>query len=222
MSIYTEKDRLHTYLASLDDGRGEDVMLLQIRREALEEAVPIIRPAMQNLLRTLLACVRPARILEVGTGVGFSALWMAACTPENCSITTIENYAKRIARVKENLHRHPLGKRVTLLEGDAAKVLPGLCEAGELFDFVFMDAAKGQYPVFLPYIKQLVRPGGMIVTDNVLQDGDILSSRYAISRRDRTIHSRMRTYLYTLTHDEDLVSSILDVGDGAAVTVRVK
>lgn len=221
MSIYTEKDRLNTFLASLDDGRFLDEELERIRREAVAGNVPVIRPGMQNLLRTLLACMRPRRILEVGAGAGFSALWMAACAPPDCVLTTIENYAKRITLAKENFSIHPLGNRITLLEGDAQEILPALCRGGDRFDFVFMDAAKGQYPVFLPYIKKLIQPGGMIVTDNVLQEGDILSSRFAVSRRDRTIHHRMRAYLYSLTHDPDLVTSILDVGDGAAVTVKM-
>ena len=222
MEIYTEKDRLRTFLASLGDGSGEDEILEGIRREAVRDGVPVIRPGMRSLLRTLLAAAGPERILEVGTAVGYSALWMAGCAPEGCRILTVENYEKRIKKARENFALHPLGNRISLLEGDAAGILPGLVQAHEQFDFIFMDAAKGQYPALLPLVKKMVRDGGMIVTDNVLQEGDILESRYAVKRRDRTIHRRMREYLYALTHDEELVTTILETGDGAAVTVKRK
>ena len=109
--------------------------------------------------------------------------------------------------------------RITLIEGDATEVLPTL--EGP-FDFVFMDAAKGQYINFWPEIKRLTKDGGIIVTDNVLQDGDIIESRYAITRRNRTIHKRMRDYLYELTHDKGYTTTILPLGDGVSISVKGK
>ena len=210
-------ERLVTYVNSLDKGNTD--LLNQIEREALLDHVPIIRKDMQSFLKVLLASHKPAKILEVGTAVGFSALLMAEYDPCDCSITTIENYEKRIPVAKENFRRAGRQEQITLLEGDAAKILPELTES---YDFIFMDAAKGQYIHFLPEILRLLAPGGLLVSDNVLQDGDIIESHYAVTRRNRTIHKRMREYLYTLTHSEELVTSVLPVGDGITVSVKTK
>ena len=106
---------------------------------------------------------------------------------------------------------------IELLEGDAAQVLKTLTEP---YDFIFMDAAKGQYIHFLKDVMRLLEPGGVLVSDNVLQEGDIIESRFAVTRRNRTIHKRMRDYLYELTHMEELTTSVLPVGDGVTVSVR--
>ena len=110
-------------------------------------------------------------------------------------------------------------KRQALLEGDAADVLKTL---NEPFDLIFMDAAKGQYIHFMPDILRLLKTGGTLVSDNVLQDGDIVESHYAVTRRNRTIYKRMREYLYELTHREDLVTAVLPVGDGITVSTKVE
>ena len=105
-----------------------------------------------------------------------------------------------------------------MLEGDATEILKNL--AGP-YDFIFMDAAKGQYINFLPDILKLMPVGGVLISDNVLQDGDVMESRFAVTRRDRTIHSRMREYLYELKHNEQLCTDILPVGDGVTVSVKI-
>lgn len=209
-------ERMETFLASLD--AGNTPFLDQIEREALETDVPIIRTQTQGLLRFLLAVRKPMSILEVGCAIGFSALLMSEYAPEGCKITTIEKYEKRIPVAKENFARAGKEEVITLLEGDAADILKDL--AGT-YDFIFMDAAKGQYIHFLPEILRLLAPDGLLVSDNVLQDGDILESRFAVERRNRTIHSRMREYLFELTHNEALRTVVLPVGDGVTVSVRV-
>lgn len=208
-------ERLVTYINSLDTGNTK--MLDTIEREALEDYVPIIRKEMQTFLKWLLAMKRPARILEVGTAVGFSAILMAEYNPVDCHITTIENYEKRIPIARENFRRAGKEAQITLLEGDAAEVLKTLEEP---YDFIFMDAAKGQYIHFMPDILRLLAKDGTLVSDNVLQDGDIIESRFVVTRRDRTIHKRMRDYLYALTHHEELVTAVLPVGDGITVSTR--
>ena len=208
-------ERLVTYINSLNQGNTE--ILNQIEREALQGNVPIIRKDMQSFLKVLLAFYRPAKILEVGTAVGFSAILMAEYNPVACEITTIENYEKRIPVAKENFCRAGKERQITLLEGDATEILADM--DGE-YDFIFMDAAKGQYINFLPDVFRLLKEGGVLVSDNVLQDGDIIQSHYAVTRRNRTIHKRMREYLYELTHREDLVTSILPVGDGITLSVK--
>ena len=207
-------ERLVTYINSLDTGNTS--ILDQIEKEALDSYVPIIRKEMQQFLKLLLAM---KWILEVGTAVGFSSILMAEYDPVPCEITTIENYEKRIPIAKENFIRAGKEKQITLLEGDAAQILPTLTET---YDFIFMDAAKGQYIHFMPDILRLLGSEGTLVSDNVLQDGDIIESRFAVTRRNRTIHKRMREYLYELTHDERLVTAVLPIGDGVTVSTWKK
>lgn len=209
-------ERQTAFIRSLD--QGNTPFLNEIEREAREAGVPIIRPEAQRLLRFLLQMQKPRQILEIGSAVGFSALLMSEYGPSDCHITTIENYEKRIVKARENLKRAGKEDQITLLAGDAADLLPKLTES---YDMIFMDAAKGQYLSFLPEVMRLLSLQGLLVSDNVWQEGDILESRYAVTRRDRTIHSRMREYLYRITHDERLETVILPVGDGVAASVRV-
>lgn len=208
-------ERMAAFIDSLD--KGNRPFLDEIEKNALEEQVPIIRKPMQSLLKFLLALTRPRNILEVGTAIGFSALLMDEYSPEGCHITTIEKYEKRISAARENFRRAGAGDRITLLEGDAADLLK---ELDGSYDFIFMDAAKGQYLNFLPDILRLLSPGGILISDNVLQDGDIIESRFAVTRRNRTIHARMRDYLYELKHHSGLETVVLPVGDGVTLSTR--
>ena len=189
-------ERMRTYINSLD--MGNTPFLEELEQYAIRERVPIIRREMQSFIKMFLAVNRPKRILEVGTAIGFSTLLMCEYGPDDLKITTIENYEKRIPIAKENFIRAGKEKQIMLLEGDAAQILPTLTET---YDFIFMDAAKGQYIHFMPDILRLLGSEGTLVSDNVLQDGDIIESRFAVTRRNRTIHKRMREYLYELTHD---------------------
>lgn len=204
---------MHTFLASMDTGNSE--FLNRLEEKAKASQVPIIRGETQSVLRVMLASVRPKTILEVGCAIGFSAILM--CENSDAHITTIENYEKRIGPARENFRAAGVSDRVDLIFGDAQDVLKTL--AGP-YDFIFMDAAKGQYIHFLPEVMRLLAPGGMLISDNVLQEGDILESHYAVERRNRTIYKRMREYLHEITHRDDLVTTILPIGDGLAVSVR--
>ena len=208
-------ERMVTFINSLDTGSGEFLDALEL--QAKKDRVPIIRREMQSFLKVLLQIKKPAKILEVGTAVGFSALIMARYTSEETHITTIEKYEKRIPIAKENFQAANMQHRITLLEGDALEILKSIDES---FDFIFMDAAKGQYIHFYPEVMRLLEPGGILVSDNVLQEGDLIESHFAVERRNRTIYKRMRDYLYTLKHDERLETAILPVGDGAAVSIK--
>jgi predicted O-methyltransferase YrrM len=208
-------ERLVTYINSLDTGNTK--ILDAIEKEALDSYVPIIRKEMQSFLKLLLAMQRPGRILEVGAAVGFSSILMAEYGPADCQIVTIENYDKRIPIARANFARAGKEQQITLLEGDAQDILPTLKEP---FDLIFMDAAKGQYIHFMPEVLRLLAPHGVLVSDNVLQDGDIIESHYIVERRNRTIYKRMREYLYELTHNEELVTAVLPVGDGITVSCR--
>jgi predicted O-methyltransferase YrrM len=197
--------------------------LRELEKTALLEGIPIIRKETQTFLKVLISMKQPKRILEVGTAVGFSSLFMSEYMPEGCSITTIEKMPLRLEKAKKNFLEAAVGEKVTLLEGDALIILGNLAKAEPFaFDFIFMDAAKAQYMNFLPEVMKLLPVGGVLITDNVLQDGTVAESRYSITRRDRTIHSRMREYLFALTHMEELETSIVPVGDGVTVSVKIK
>lgn len=213
--------RIEIYIESLEAQLPP--LLRKIEKKALEDGVPILKKPARDLLRVQIGQLRPARVLEVGTAVGFSALYMSHFIPSGGKLTTIEKVPERIAGAKRNfaLAEEILEQRnvsITLLEGDAAKILKELVEQEEQYDLVFMDAAKGQYMHFLPDVLKLLAPSGTLISDNVLQDGMLIESRYAVTRRDRTIHLRMRKYLYALTHENGLDTVILPAGDGIALT----
>jgi predicted O-methyltransferase YrrM len=208
-------ERFVGYINSLE--RGNPAYLDELEQYALAENVPIIRKEMQSFLKTLIVMNKPMQLLEVGTAIGFSALLMSEYMPKGAHITTIEKYEKRIPIARENFQKYGKEECITLLEGDAMEILQTL--EGR-FDFIFMDAAKGQYIHFLPQVLRLLKEGGVLVSDNVLQDGDIIESKYAITRRNRTIHTRMRDYLYTLKNHEQLETAILPLGDGVALSVK--
>lgn len=214
--IVITEERISTFINSFDTGNTP--FLNELEQFAIKTNVPVIRPQMQSFLKLLLAMKQPKQILEVGTAIGFSALLMSEYGPRDCKITTIEKYEKRIPIAKENFKKAGKEESITLLEGDAAEILK---ELSGPYDFIFMDAAKGQYIHFLPDILKLLPVGGILVSDNVLQDGDVMESRFAVTRRDRTIHSRMREYLYELKHNEQLCTDILPVGDGVTVSVKL-
>lgn len=211
-------NRITEYLHSLETSRGE--LLDTIEKKAIEDGVPIIRIETAALLRSLTAALRPENILEIGTAVGYSALQMCQVMPKNCHITTIEKYEKRIPEAKENFRKAGEESRITFLEGDADMWLKEL--KGKQFDLVFMDAAKGQYLNWLPLLLDLMPVGAVLISDNVLQDGDVVQSRFAVQRRNRTIHSRMREYLYELKHMEEFETAVIPIGDGVTISTRIR
>jgi predicted O-methyltransferase YrrM len=209
------ESRVSVFIRSMETELPE--YLREIEAYAKEERVPVIRREMQSLLRVMVSMKRPEKILEVGTAIGFSALLMSEFAPAECLVTTIDKYEKWIAVAKENFRKQGKEERIRLVEGDAADLLKELTGT---FDLIFLDAAKGQYIHFLPDLVRLLPVGGLLVSDNCLQDGDILESRFAITRRDRTIHGRMREYLYEVMHHPQLESCILPVGDGVVLSTR--
>lgn len=208
-------ERMTAYIRSLDS--GESGLIKEIAKSARMDGVPIIRQETASLMRVLITMTKPKKILEVGTAVGFSALLMSEYAPSYTKITTIEKFQKRIDEAKQNFEKAGTGDRITLLEGDAMEILKALDGP---YDFIFMDAAKGQYIHFLPEVMRLLEDGGTLVSDNVLQDGDVIESRYAVTRRNRTIHSRMRDYLWELKHRDDLETVILPIGDGVTISTK--
>lgn len=207
-------ERMLTFINSLD--RGLTPFLEDLREKAEKDEVPIIRRNMQSFLRTWLTITKPTAILEIGTAVGFSAILMASYGDPTAKITTIEDFDRRIPVARENFRKSGYEDRITLLEGDAAEILPKL--EGP-YDFIFLDAAKGQYIRFLPEIRRMMRSGSVLIADNVLQGGDIIESHYIVERRNRTIYRRMREFLRAVEDDEGLESCVLPVGDGISISV---
>ncbi len=193
--------------------------LEQLEQRAIADGIPVIRPSTQGVLKYILASSCPERILEIGTAVGFSAIFMATYGSENLHIDTIENYEKRIGPAGQNIKEAGMEDRIDLIEGDAQMQIERLAGEGKVYDMIFMDAAKAQYISYLPVCKRLLKYGGILVADNVLFDGDIVQSRFAVRRRDRTIHSRMREFLRAVSEDEEMVTTILPVGDGMTLSV---
>ena len=214
---YVTDDTMNAYLRSVQP--MYDGVLGEIQKEAIAAEVPIVPPEVARLLSVLLTMQKPKNILEIGTAVAFSAGLMCRYLPEEGTVTTIDRYEVMLKDARVNIKRMGLEDKIKILEGDAADILPTL--EGP-YDVIFMDAAKGQYIHWLPMILRLLSDGGILFSDNVLQDGDVVQSRYAVERRDPTIHARMREYLYTLKHMEELETSIIPIGDGAAISVKIE
>lgn len=207
-------DRIATFINSFDEGNSP--FLENLERSAKERGIPVIRRETQSFLKTIITALGPGRILEVGCAVGFSTILMAEMAPAGAGIITIESDPARAREAKENFRKSGFGRNIVISEGDAADILKTLSDP---FDFIFMDAAKGQYVNFLPDVKRLMHSGSVLVSDNIFQEGDIIESHYIVERRNRTIYKRMREYLLLLKDDKDLETCILPVGDGLSLAV---
>lgn len=212
-------ENLAEYIDSLESDSPD--YLMEMEQKALDAHVPIIRKQAQSLLRFFIKMYQPSKILEIGTAVGFSASYMSEYMPAHCSITTIEKMPERIQCARENFEKIPRKDDIIFLNGDAISVLKDLSDKNETYDFVFLDAAKAQYMNYLDYIMKMLPKGGLFITDNVLQEGSVAESKFGVLRRERTIHTRMREYLYTVKHMEELETIVLPVADGMSVSYRV-
>ncbi len=193
--------------------------LEELEKITRADNIPMIRKSAQSLIRFVLANIRPSSILEIGTATGFSAIFMATYAPD-ALVDTIENYEKRIKVAKKNIADAGFSDRINLIEGDAQPVIEELEQKKRSYDMIFVDAAKAQYISYYPVCKKMLTEGGVLLCDNVLFDGDIVLSRFAVRRRDRTIHARMREFLRTLSEDTEMVSTILPIGDGMTLSVK--
>ena len=211
-------ERFESFLESLpDDLPG---YLLDLELENIRANIPIIRKGSQRLIRFMLELKKPVKVLEVGTATGFSSIFMLEFLDKKAEITTIEKMKERIDKAEETFRNLDKNKQITLIKGDAMEILADLVSKNKMFDFIFMDAAKGQYINFFENIKKLLVPGGMLITDNMLQEGRLLDSRYTVVRRDRTIHQRMREYVNVLMTDKNFETILLASGDGMAVSIK--
>lgn len=188
----------------------------EIRAEAKRNYIPIIKRDTENFLKFVLKMQNPGSILEIGCAVGYSAAVMLENS--DADIVTVEKMPERVEEAKRNIKYADFESRASILEGDAGEILKSLADKGEKFDFIFMDAAKAQYITWMPVVKKLLKESGMIFSDNCLQEGDLAESSFAIRKRDKTIHKRMREYIYLLLHDETLESWIFSIGDGVLLS----
>lgn len=209
-------ERIVSYIHSLERSNGP--LLDGMEAYAKSNRVPIIRKEAESFLKVMLMIKQPEKILELGTAIGYSAILMSECIGDNSKIVTIENYEKRIPVARENIKKAGREDKIQLIFGDALEEMKRMPDA--CFDFVFMDAAKAQYIYFLPEVIRVMRPGAVLVSDNVLQEGDLIESRFAVARRDRTIHSRMREYMYEVKNSTELMTTIIPMGDGLTVSVK--
>lgn len=188
-----------------------------VQRNAEAEGLPIIQPETAAFLDTLLLMQKPVKALEIGCCVGFSAGLIARRLSPAGRLLTIDRYDYMIQKARQNFSFMGISDRVDLLEGHAQEILPLLTET---FDFVFVDAAKAQYGLFLREIIRLTKKGSLIVFDDVLKDDIAVKDRFEVERRQRTQHRRMRYFLWQLTHSEGLSASIVPIGHGIALCYR--
>ena len=193
---YVTEDYLNMYLRTVQP--KYEGTLGEIQAEATEKNVPIIPHETARFLSVLLTLKKPKHILEIGTAVGFSSSLMAQYIPEDGTITTIDRFEVMLKDARVNIDRMGLNDKIKILEGDASDILPTL--EGP-YDVIFMDAAKGQYSNFLPHCIRLLSVGGMLIVDDVLQGGDIAKTRFEVPRRQRTIHKRLRNFLWDISHN---------------------
>ena len=212
-------ERIRTFVKSYIKEDSEK--LEEIYSSAVEREVPVIREDTRDYLRLLLNQVKPVKVLEIGTAVGYSALFMAEVLDNigEYHIDTIELDDVRAEEAQGHITEFGKEDKIHLYRGDAAEVLKTLTEK---YDFIFIDAAKAQYMNYLQAVMKLVHADSVIVTDNVLESGLVLESHFLVEKRDRTIHDKLREYLYTLKNDERLETAILSIGDGVAVSVVKK
>ncbi|MCF0142682.1 MAG: O-methyltransferase [Parasporobacterium sp.] len=209
-------ENLTSYIHSLEKDNSPE--LEAIRAEAVEDGVPIIRREMESFLSVLLMLKKPLRILEIGTGVAYSAIFMALNS--KAEIITVENYEKRLIKAKENINSMGLKERINLIEADAVEKVREMAEASETFDMIFLDGPKAQYINMLPDLTALLPAGGILLADNVLQEGHISDSRFMTERRDRTVHQRMREFIWEVKHSEHFETSVITIGDGVTLSVK--
>ncbi|MER2174896.1 MAG: O-methyltransferase [Carnobacterium sp.] len=194
-----------------------DGSLGEIERQANKEGVPIIPHETVVFLNLLLGQIKPKQILEIGAAIGFSSSLMAQHVGDEGHVTTIDRYDVMIKKARKNYEVLGLTDKVTLLEGQAADILSTL--EGP-YDFIFMDSAKSKYYDFFPDCMRLLKKGGMLIVDDVLQGGTILAPKEEIPKNRRTIHRKLNAFLDVVMHHPSLESSIVPLGDGLLMVVK--
>ena len=187
--------------------------LEKIKKKALEDKVPIIMDDTLEAVAKILSEIKPNKILEIGTAVGYSAICFSEYLQENGKIDTIERDTERVKEARENIKKAEVEDKINIYEGDAVEILPTL---NDEYDVVFIDAAKGKYPFFLNQALRMIRQGGVIIADNVLYKGYVMSDYN--KHKQRTAVRNLREYIAEITNNDKLETKILEVGDGLAIS----
>ena len=209
-------ENLDDFILSLSTNIDNDVF--ELEEYAKVNDVPIIRNGTKDLIKLLINIKKPKNILEVGTAIAYSTIIMARID-KDIKITTIEDFKRRQEEAENNIKKYDTYNQITLIKDDATNFFENNKEEN-IYDLVFLDAAKGQYINWLPHIKRLMKNGSILIADNIFKDGEILESKFAIKKRNRTIHKRMREYLHSIFHDDDLKSFIIKIDDGVAISIK--
>ena len=191
--------------------------LEKIKQKALEEHIPIIMDDTLEVVDKILTEINPTRILEIGTAVGYSAICFSQYLQPNGKIDTIERDTERVAEARINICKTEVEDKIDIYEGDAVEILPTL---DEKYDVVFIDAAKGKYPFFLQQALRMIKPNGVILADNILYKGYVMSEYN--KHKQRTAVRNLREYIKEVTENPNLETEILEIGDGLAVTKIIK
>ena len=187
--------------------------LEKIKQKALSEHIPIIMDDTLEVVDKLLTEIRPARILEIGTAVGYSAICFSEYLQSDGKIDTIERDEERVAEAKINIEKVGVSDKINIYQGDAVEILPSL---NEKYDVVFIDAAKGKYPFFLKEALRMINKNGMILADNILYKGYVMSDYN--KHKQRTAVRNLREYVKEVTENPNIETEILEVGDGLAIS----
>ena len=188
-----------------------------IKKKALENKVPIIMDDTLEVIAKILDEIKPKKILEIGTAVGYSAICFSEYLQENGKIDTIERDTERVKEARENIKKAEVEEKINIYEGDAVEILPTL---DKKYDVVFIDAAKGKYPFFLEHALRLLNNDGIILADNVLYKGYVMSDYNKHKQRTAVVH--LRQYLQEIKNNSNLDTEILEVGDGLAISRKIK
>ena len=191
--------------------------LQKIKEYALERHIPIIMDDTLEVIDEILTKKKPEKILEIGTAVGYSAMCFSEYLVQGGRIDTIERDEQRVLEARENIKKVGVEDKINIYEGDAVEILPTL---NEQYDVVFIDAAKGKYPFFLEQALRMLKPDGVILADNILYKGYVMSDYN--KHKQRTAVTHLRQYIKEITENPDLETTILEVGDGLAISKRVK
>ncbi len=207
------------YIAEINSrSTYEGDFLADIREKARAEGIPVMLPATSQFLSTIVKLNCPKNILEIGTAVGYSGSLMLKHSHKQSRLTTIEMCDESIAKARKNFKAQNFENRVRIFQGDASEIIPLM--SGK-FDFIFLDGPKSRYYEYYPYLKNMLVKGGVLVSDNVLFR-DLISGEKKAHKRMNTIVFHMREFLDKLTKDDDFQTSVYDVGDGMAISIKVK
>ncbi len=215
-----DNNRIENFIQSFNYDETECIN--SIYNYCINNDVPIIKNQTKSFIRSIINIKKPTKILEIGTAVGYSSIIIFDEVKKYCKnpiMYTIENYPKRIEEALKNFKKYGY-KDIALFKDDASVILEKLAQSGDKFDFIFLDAAKAQYSIWLDNIKKLLNKNGVLIADNIFKDGEVIESRYLIRKRDRTIHQRIREFLHKIFNDKDFVSYVYTIGDGVSLSIK--